>query len=620
MKKWMKTAVAFGLALATAPTALVAPAAPTKKTNQTEPAPARLIVKFRDTDTTGKQPLKMTSSLQVAALALQSGMGMRIARPLSGGAHLISMNRPMSSSEVTVIAQRISKQPGIEYAEPDRRIYPALTPNDPLYANQYYLQNGALRAPAAWNVSTGSENTVVAVLDTGIRPEHVDITGRLVRGYDFISADPGGGFTTAGDGNGRDTNPEDPGDACDSQGEPFSQPSVWHGTRVASLIGAVTNDGQGMAGVDWNTRILPVRALGRCGGFVSDAIDAGRWAAGLPVPGVPDNPNPARVINMSLGSPGAPVTCSPALQDAINDVVAAGVLVVVAAGNSAQNALRKEPANCQNVLVVAATNRNGGLANFSDYGPKVGLSAPGVGVLTAANRGILAPVSNGDTHTRISGTSFSSPLVSGVAGLMLSLHPALTPQQLIGTLRTSAAGFVTSGSPSAGMRCNLHLCGAGLLNAAAVVQAVANGKIVTAADGGNGLRATLRTATPLPLNSSHTAALKRPFQLKVYKLALPSRGALTLETTGPVDTYGYLFNVHGRLLRQNDDINPQTDANDLRVNRNFRIKAELPKGSYFVAVEGFDRGTRGTYTLKSISRPAATARNSGAVGAANGVR
>jgi serine protease len=602
MKRWMRAAIVFGLALPIAHAALSAPTASAKKANQAEPAPARFIVKFRDTS--GKDLPKANASHRIAALARQSGMSMRLARPLSGGAHLVSMNRSMAPDKLTVLAERISKQPGIEYAEPDRWIYPRVAPNDPLYPHQYYLHRIALNAPAAWNVTTGSEATVVAVLDSGIRPEHIDIAGRLVRGYDFVSADPGGGFASAVDGNGRDANPEDPGDACIQ----LDEPSFWHGTRVASLIGAVTNDGQGMAGVDWQTRILPVRVLGRCGGFLSDIIDGLRWAAGLPVPGVPDNPNPARILNYSLGGSGP---CSPADQHAINDVAAAGVLVVVAVANEPVNALRGTPENCQNVLTVAATNRDGGLANFSAYGPKVGVSAPGVEILTAANRGIKAPIPNGDTHTRISGTSFAAPLVSGVAALMLSLNPALTLQQLIGTLRANAGAFVV---PSVGTPCDARVCGAGLLNAAAAVQAVANGQIVSAVDGGNGLRAVLRAASPLPLNSTRTGALTKPFQFDVYKLVLPPQRALTLETSGPVDTYGYLFNVQGRLVAQNDDLDPRTGVNDPHVNRNFRIKAELPQGTYFVAVEGFDRETRGTYTLKvnapSAARPPTLAKTS----------
>jgi serine protease len=600
MKRWMRVAIVFGLALPIAHAALSAPTAPAKKANRTEPAPARLIVKFRNPP--GKYSPTSSPSPQIAALALQSDVSMRLARPLSGGAHLVSMNRPMAPGQLTALAKRISNQPGIEYAEPDRWVYPAIAPNDPLYPHQYYLQSSALStaldAPWAWNVSTGSEATVVAVLDTGIRPEHIDITGRLVHGYDFVSADPGGGFASAVDGDGRDANPVDPGHACNGQ------PSLWHGTGVASLIGAVTNDGQGMAGVDWHTRILPVRTLGRCAkGNLSDALDAVRWAAGLPVPGVPDNPNPARIVNLSFGGTG---TCSRAEQDAINDIVASGVLVVAAAGNGAQNALRGAPANCQDVLAVAATDRNGSLAAFSNYGPKVGMSAPGVDILVASNRGIEAPVSNGDTHIEESGTSVAAPLVSGVAALMLSLNPALTPQQLIGTLRANAGAFATTGALSAGTtRCNPRVCGAGLLNAAAAVQAVANGQIVSAADSGNGLRAVLRAASPLPLNSTRTGALTKPFQFDVYKLVLPAPRELTIETTSAVDTYGYLFNVQGRLLRQSDDTDPRTGVNDPHVNRNFRIKAKLPKGTYFVAVEGFHRGASGTYTLRSNAPSAA---------------
>ncbi|MGH8503549.1 MAG: S8 family peptidase, partial [Gammaproteobacteria bacterium] len=433
-----------------------------------EPPASRLIVKFRASP--DKTKSAATAAGRVTTMAAQTGVGMTIQRELSGGAHLVSMNRTMTRAELAIMARIWSRQPDIEYAEPDARRYPALIPNDPSFARQYYLQHAAIEraainAPAGWDTTTGSTDTTVAVIDTGIRPEHIDIAGRLTPGYDFISNDPDGGFFTANDGNGRDPNPADPGDGvmageCGPGLPRQNRPSDWHGTRVASLIGAVTNNGQGIAGVDWNARILPVRAIGRCAGFTSDLVDAARWAAGLPVPGVPDNPNPARIINLSFGGPG---TCMASEQDAIDDIIAAGALVIAAAGNEATNALRRSPASCKGVLPVAAATRDGALASFSNFGVKVGLIAPGVDLLSAANRGTQGPVSNGDTYSTISGTSFSAPLAAGVASLMLSLNDSLTPQQLIATLRASARAFPPA---VAGQRCSDPLCGAGFLDAA----------------------------------------------------------------------------------------------------------------------------------------------------------
>ncbi|MGI8738575.1 MAG: S8 family peptidase [Gammaproteobacteria bacterium] len=554
----------------------------------------RLIVKFRTSP--GKTMSTASATRRITAMAAQTGVDMNMQREMSGGAHLISMGRPMAPRELAALARNWSHLPDIEYADPDRRYYPARVPNDPSFAGQYYLRNAAaeraaINAPAAWDTTTGSTGVTVAVIDSGIRPEHIDIAGRLAPGYDFISNDPDGSFFTANDGDGRDANPSDPGDgvtagACGADNPPVDQPSVWHGTRVASLIGAVTNNGQGIAGVDWNARILPVRAIGRCVGFGSDIIDAARWAAGLPVPGVPRNVNPARIINLSLGGGG---TCIAAEQDAIDDIIAAGAVVVAAAGNDATNALRTAPSSCQGVLPVAGSTRDGALVSSSNFGAKVGLTAPGVDILTAANRGTQAPVLNGDTYSTISGTSFSSPLVAGVASLMLSLNDSLTPRQLIATLRASARPFP---APVAGRRCSDPLCGAGLLDAGAAVRAVATGNIAPPGDGGNGLRAAFAKAAPLPLGTTSNGALTVPYAFDVYRLSLPAGSRLRVATTGRTDTYGYLFDANGRLLAQLDDIVPST-------NLNFALSASLGAGTYFVAVEGVSTSTNGPYALKA---------------------
>jgi serine protease len=556
------------------------------------PTAARLIVKFANVPQ--KHASLLGADQRAAMMVLPSGVGMHVTRALSGGARLVSLDHPMTSDELNVVAETLSAQPGIQYAEPDVWLNPALTPNDLMFPNQYYLQDArvepsAINTPLAWNLTTGSAATVVAVIDTGIRPDHIDIAGRLVPGYDFISPNQNGRFSSAHDGDGRDVDPSDPGDACNLYGEPSS----WHGTRVASLIGAVTNDGQGMAGVNWSARILPARTLGSCGGRLSDFLDAGRWAAGLPVPGVPNNPNPAKIINLSFES-GWGVTCSRAAQEAIDDITSAGALVVVAAGNDATNALRVMPANCSGVLPVGAVTRGGGAAPLSNGGIKVALSAPGVGILTAANRGFQAPISNSDTYSRANGTSFSSPLVAGVAALMLSLNSSLTPQQLIGTLRATARAFPV---PQHGLRCTRSRCGAGLLNAAAAVQAVAAGHIVTDADGGNGLHTAFARAVPLAAGIPRRATLGQFSEFDVYKVTLPLGGKLSVATAGGTDVYGYLFNASGKLLAQQDDIDPASSANNRRFNENFRIDATLMKGTYYIAVEGFSRNSKGPYTL-----------------------
>ena len=253
---------------------------------------------------------------------------------------------------------------------------------------------GDLRAPAgevqssldvekAWTITIGSPGIVVAVLDTGVRFDHPDLLpvasgGNLLPGYDMISD-----VDTANDGNGRDADASDPGDwltqaEISKVGGPFYQcdtspeNSSWHGTQTAGLVAALTNNSVGMASVGRNVRVLPVRVLGKCGGFDSDIIAGMRWAAGQAVPGLPANQNRAQVISMSFGGDGA---CDVAYQEAVNQITAAGTVIVVAAGNS-NNAVAA-PANCAGVIAVGALRHVGTKGGYSSLGPEVAISAPG---------------------------------------------------------------------------------------------------------------------------------------------------------------------------------------------------------------------------------------------------
>ena len=314
--------------------------------------------------------------------------------------------------------------------------------------------------PAAWDLERGVPEIVIAQLDTGILA-HEDLDpARWVPGYDFISD-----RDMANDGNGRDADPADPGDwvaagECGS-GEP-AEASSWHGTQVAGIIAATTDNGTGIAGVNHGSRLLMARVLGKCGGYTSDIVDAMRWAAGLRIPGVPDNARPARVINLSLGGDGP---CSRLEQDAIDEVNARGAVVVVAAGNGSGDVADQNPANCQGVIAVAATTRSGARAAYTNTGSGVDLSAPGGdaadGVLVLSNTG--STVAAADDYLPVAGTSFSTAQVSGIAGLMLSINGDLNPQQVHDLLVQSARPF-----PDAS--CNSLLCGAGIVDAAAAVQ------------------------------------------------------------------------------------------------------------------------------------------------------
>jgi serine protease len=342
----------------------------------------------------------------------------------------------------------------------------------------------------AWAITQGSAAPVVAVLDTGITA-HPDLDAHVLPGYDFVST-----LEYAGDGDGRDADPSDPGDFvsnADKAANPalFSgcavENSSWHGTDIAGIVAAVTDNATGVAGVSWRARVLPVRVAGKCGADVRDIVDGMYWAAGvqlfdsagLPLP---LNPNPAKVVNISFGGSDA---CSAAYQDAIDDLSARGVIVVAAAGN--QHGAVSRPASCNGVVGVAAVNRDGFKTHYSNFGSRIVLATVGGdpsadgrwgallgddGLLTLDNAGLQGPDTRSVVYSRVSGTSFATPIVSGVISLMLSVNPGLTVPQLMAGLRASARPHVVSAkigvcsaqNPGRCL-CTAATCGAGLLDA-----------------------------------------------------------------------------------------------------------------------------------------------------------
>ncbi|HYO68693.1 MAG TPA: S8 family serine peptidase [Archangium sp.] len=329
-----------------------------------------------------------------------------------------------------------------------------MVPNDPLYSSQsnLYPSTPGINVPAAWDRTNGA-GVVVAVADTGYRP-HADLAANLLGGYDFVSLPFWTSNISPNDGDGRDSDARDPGDWCTS--DPNGQTSTWHGTHVAGTIGAVTNNGMGVAGVAYRARILPVRVLGMCGGYSSDIADGIAWAAGLPIDGVPTNVSPARVINLSLAGPG---TCNYTYADAIANARRKGSVVVVAAGNSGVDAANTMPANCPGVVAVASLNSLGTRSSFSNYGPTVALAAPGEQILSTSNTGTTVPGS--DSYVYMSGTSMATPHVAGVAALMLSANPSLAVDAVTSLLRSSSRPFQASCTG----------CGIGIVDAAAAVNA-----------------------------------------------------------------------------------------------------------------------------------------------------
>ncbi|KAI3590144.1 Protease [Cupriavidus sp. U2] len=463
------------------------------------------IVRWRD----GGQTIDTSAdTTRMRRVESNTGLALSVRRPMANAMQLLTVKDSRGDDPETV-ARRLRQDPRVADAVPDRWLQLHDTaPNDPDFATQsLYMGSpvvtpGAANLSRAWDRSRGSASVVIAVVDTGYL-DHPDLAGRLVAGYDFISA-----TSVSVDGDGRDTDAHDPGDyvpsgsTCpDGSG---ATDSSWHGTRVASVLGAVTNNGSGIAGVDWNARIQPVRVSGRCGALLSDTVDGMRWAGGLTVPGVPNNPTPAKVVNVSLGGG----TCSSIEQQAVNDLNAAGVIVVAAAGNSAGAV--EAPADCAGVIAVTAHANDGENASFANVGPQVTISAPGGGcgnskvivsnnvatgctggqsfIRTLSNAGTAGPT----TYNIISsqGTSFSAPMVSGVAALMLAVNPALTPAQVTAVLKNTARAH------PAGTYCtrsaNTGKCGAGLLDADAALAAAPNPPSTgststsTAADSGGG--------------------------------------------------------------------------------------------------------------------------------------
>lgn len=506
-------------------------------------AMARVIVKLKaDSALLRRTALSAAEerSGRAQALGERLSLAMHAGTAVSDRAQVV-FARGLSSD---ALAERLALEADIEYAVPDRRRHRFAAPSDPLYAagvggngpaaGQWYLRapagpvQASLDAENAWNVTLGSPGIVVAVVDTGVRFDHPDLLGvavggNLLPGYDMISD-----VDVANDGDGRDADASDPGDwvsdaeANDVRGSFYqcteldpstdqyvAEESSWHGTQISGLIAALTDNGVGMASVGRNVRVLPVRALGKCGGYDSDIIAGMRWAAGLPISGVPANPTRAQVLNLSLGGDGS---CTAPYRDAIAEINAAGTLIVAAAGNSAGHAV-STPANCGGVIAVGALRHVGSKAGFSDVGLEIGISAPGGNcanttrgspclypILTTSNGGLNDPAaaSYTDAVNPSIGTSYSAPLVAGTAALMLSVQPTLTPLQLRVALQSTARAFPTTGADSgdgvavtgctqplydgAGnpldqlqCYCSIDTCGAGMLDAGAAVLAAANG-------------------------------------------------------------------------------------------------------------------------------------------------
>ncbi len=421
----------------------------------------RIIVKYKDG--TSQSTSRGLSRGAINSMNSRSQQRLQYVRQMRSGAHVLKMSKFQSQEEAQKIAQRLQADPNIEYAEPDVMLQTLFEPNDPHYAQyqwHYSEIDGGINLPQAWDITDGS-GAVVAVIDTGYLP-HADLVNNILPGYDMISDS----FVSR-DGDGRDADATDAGDwtlqgECGNGLPAQDTNSTWHGTHVAGTIAAETDNNLGVAGVAYGAKILPVRALGRCGGYTSDISDAIVWAAGGAVNGVPTNTTPAQVLNLSFGGPGL---CSFTFQNAVNTAHSLGSTIVVASGNSDADASDITPANCNNVVTVAATDRNGGKAYYSNYGTTVDVAAPGGDARLSAFDAILSTLNTGttsaesDVYVFYQGTSMSAPHVSGVAALLYSQNPSISPNQVKDIISNSARDFPNS--------CNL--CGAGIVDAYAAL-------------------------------------------------------------------------------------------------------------------------------------------------------
>ncbi|CAN5803663.1 hypothetical protein BH09PSE5_BH09PSE5_40390 [soil metagenome] len=537
---------------------------------------ARVIVKFK----AGSKLLSPQSAPLVQATDRAHALGKRMGMNLQAGLAIGERAQVVTASglDSAQLAQRLSKEADVEFAVEDKRRFRMAIPDDSLYgsnlpapfltAGQWYLHPpssdipAAINAENAWDITTGLPNVVVAVLDSGVRYDHADLSQNMLPGYDMISRE-----ATANDGDLRDADASDPGDWVTREeaftpGGPFAgcavENSSWHGTQIAGLIAANSNNGTGMASVGRNVKVLPVRVLGKCGGYDSDIVAGMRWAVGLQVGNLPINRNPAKILNLSLGSGG---TCSQVYTSAIADVKAAGALVVASAGNSAGHSV-STPANCPGVLAVGGLRHVGTKVGYSDVGPEITISAPAGNcvtssgtcqypILTTTNASATAATPNSSIYTdggddASLGTSFSAPLVAGTAALVWSARPGLTSDEVTQLLVASARPFPTTGAGTTDNNtpvpachasngvdqlecyCTTSTCGAGMLDAAGATS------LATA-----GLYGRI-TSDPTP------AAPTQPLQLSAATSLVATSRAITSYTWAITDGGGIVTGFTGR--------------------------------------------------------------------------
>ncbi|MFC9796804.1 S8 family serine peptidase [Streptomyces sp. NPDC057695] len=494
------------------------------------------------------------------------GQALDFERRLGTGAALVSLGEGLDPAVLAAVAEVFSSDPDVAYVAPDLMLHAtAAKPNDTKYGDQWDLfdSSAGMNVPDAWNKATGN-GVNVAVLDTGYAA-HSDLSANVISGYDFLSD-----TWTANDGDGRDNDPADPGDwmkagdcGTDSKGRPVparDENSSWHGTHVAGTIAAVKDNKKGTVGIAHGAKIQPVRVLGRCGGPTSDIIDAITWASGGTVQGVTDNPNPAEVINMSLGER---IGCGTAMQTAIDAAVKRGSVVVAAAGNDNEDVSQHMPSNCAGVIAVASSDKNGDRSSFSNYGTGVDITAPGSDILSSWNTGTTGPDTT-DAYNTMSGTSMATPHVAALAALTIEENPALTPAEVEAVIKKKARklpGTCTGG------------CGKGLADATATLGVLyGNGADVSIPD----------TRTPVTSSLTVDRTGYAPTALRVnVKLKHSYRGDLVIDLVTP----------GGSSIRLKDSDNNSSD--DLTATYTANASGSTAKGTWKLRVTDAEKGDTG---------------------------
>lgn len=413
-----------------------------------------------------------------------------------------------ASQSLANVADRLSDSSIVEWAEPDYPTYAYGVPNGAVYSglesssennrgststsgryiglqaipNDPYLDEqwalDAINAPGAWDITTGTTDIVIAVLDSGVQLSHPDLEANLIDGYDFVN---------------EDSNPED---------------DFGHGTHVASIIAGVTNNGVGVAGVNWQARLMPIKVLNEAGiGSVSHIIDGIEWAVD----------NGADIINLSLGSPYP----SRALRQTVTNAIRRGVVIVAASGNEYEEQNRLSyPAAYDDVLAVGAVNEEGQHASFSSSGDHLHIVAPGVNILAATWSG------SGADYAWYSGTSMAAPIISGVVGLLLTMNEDLTSHEVVTALTNTAQDVGEPGWDP--------LTGYGIVDAESAILNVRAAQ-PTSTPANTPTNTPTYTATNTPTNTPSRTPTQRPTRTPTRTSTPVATPTATL-TTAPIPT------------------------------------------------------------------------------------